>query len=185
MDSSRAIPDPSCKLHCVCELFGDQLTRSLHRLQLPSGIHLLLLGSVLLHGAGQEYPHRSVHLCRDLRRHPRRRLCYLQALQQREPLLLCGRTQRAHPCVKQLPPWTLILICLSKRLHSIYVLRLFNDGVAMLFFYFAVLVWTSKKEKKQSTWTTGTILFRCGYRAIVAILRLTSIAPLVSPSQSR
>lgn len=56
----------------------------------------------------------------------------------------------------QVPPYALVLITLSKRLHSIYVLRMFNDGVGMVFFYAAVLAWTSKKPK----WTLGSILFR-------------------------
>uniref|UniRef100_A0A8R1U171 dolichyl-P-Man:Man5GlcNAc2-PP-dolichol alpha-1,3-mannosyltransferase n=1 Tax=Onchocerca volvulus TaxID=6282 RepID=A0A8R1U171_ONCVO len=42
----------------------------------------------------------------------------------------------------RLPPFVLIILCcISYRIHSIYLLRLFNDPVAMLFFYLAVNLW--------------------------------------------
>ncbi|KDE03168.1 hypothetical protein MVLG_06325 [Microbotryum lychnidis-dioicae p1A1 Lamole] len=56
------------------------------------------------------------------------------------------------------PPYALVLMCLSKRLHSIYALRLFNEAPAMLPFYAAVLAWT-RPNGGPKIWTTGTLLF--------------------------
>jgi len=46
---------------------------------------------------------------------------------------------RIYVKLKDLPPYILILMCgISYRIHSIFVLRLFNDTIAMLLFYISV-----------------------------------------------
>ena len=45
------------------------------------------------------------------------------------------------------------MCCLSRRIHSIYVLRLFNDGIAMLFLYASILMFV------QSRWKIGSVFF--------------------------
>ncbi|KAI3980073.1 hypothetical protein MKX01_042727 [Papaver californicum] len=52
-----------------------------------------------------------------------------------------------------LPWWALTLLCLSKRVHSIFVLRLFNDCFAMTLLHAAVALVLHKK------WHLGLIIF--------------------------
>ena len=49
--------------------------------------------------------------------------------------LVAGCYALARPT--RVPPWSILLFCASLRLHSIYVLRLFNDCWAMLLFWLA------------------------------------------------
>ena len=50
-------------------------------------------------------------------------------------------------------PLHLGLLCVSKRIHSIFALRLFNDGPTMLVLYCAVLLFLHRR------WTAGCVLF--------------------------
>lgn len=54
---------------------------------------------------------------------------------------------------KHIPQYLLIPLVLSKRSHSIYLLRLFNDPLAMLFLYAAVLLFMYSK------WKIGSVVF--------------------------
>jgi alpha-1,3-mannosyltransferase len=56
---------------------------------------------------------------------------------------------------KKMPAlYIFILLCCSRRIHSIFVLRLFNDTIAMTFLYMAVAAFIIDR------WSLGCVLIR-------------------------
>ncbi|CAI5960831.1 unnamed protein product [Closterium sp. NIES-65] len=62
------------------------------------------------------------------------------------------------------PPWVLVLLCLSKRLHSIFLLRLFNDCLAMAFLHASLL------RLQSSRWIPAVLLFSAGVSVKMNVL---------------
>ena len=62
------------------------------------------------------------------------------------------------------PPWALGLLCLSKRLHSIYMLRLFNDCVAMLLAYAATALLLER------CWRSAALMYSAAVSVKMSVL---------------
>ncbi|KAK8864587.1 hypothetical protein IAR55_001837 [Kwoniella newhampshirensis] len=69
---------------------------------------------------------------------------------------LAGRPSAPNSTAKHYPQALLIPLTLSKRAHSIFLLRLFNDPIAMLFFYASVVVMMTGTKRG---WRAGCVLF--------------------------
>ncbi|XP_012563282.2 dol-P-Man:Man(5)GlcNAc(2)-PP-Dol alpha-1,3-mannosyltransferase [Hydra vulgaris] len=66
---------------------------------------------------------------------------------------------------KSIPPYVAFFICCaSYRIHSIYVLRLFNDPLAMIFLYFSVVLYLN------DYWSLGCLFYSCGVSIKMNIL---------------
>ncbi|KFY37192.1 hypothetical protein V495_07319 [Pseudogymnoascus sp. VKM F-4514 (FW-929)] len=62
------------------------------------------------------------------------------------------------------PPYIFPMLILSKRLHSIYILRCFNDCFAVLFLWMAIYAY------QRRSYTTGTIIYSLGLGVKMSLL---------------
>ncbi|KAK5133689.1 hypothetical protein LTR08_007443 [Meristemomyces frigidus] len=62
------------------------------------------------------------------------------------------------------PPYIFPLLILSKRLHSIFLLRLFNDGFAVFFLFLAIYCY------QRRLWTAGSLAYSFGLGVKMSLL---------------
>ena len=95
------------------------------------------------------------------------------SLKQSQPVLLQATVMALYIRSKAVPPVVLTLLCLSKRLHSIYMLRLFNDGVAMLAAYIAIWLLISQR------WRAALVAFSAAVSVKMNVLLMAPPVLLV------
>ena len=64
----------------------------------------------------------------------------------------------------KVPPYVFPLLVLSKRLHSIFLLRLFNDGFAIFFLFLAIYCY------QRRLWSLGSVAFSLGLAVKMSLL---------------
>lgn len=72
------------------------------------------------------------------------------------------------------PPYLFPLLVLSKRLHSVYVLRLFNDGLAAFAMWLAILLFQNRK------WAAGVVVWSTGVAIKMTLLLLVPAIAVVT-----
>ncbi|KAE8146233.1 glycosyltransferase [Aspergillus avenaceus] len=72
------------------------------------------------------------------------------------------------------PPYLFPLLVLSKRLHSVFVLRLFNDGLAACAMWVAILLFLNRK------WTAGVVVWSTGVAVKMTLLLLAPAIAVVT-----
>ena len=72
------------------------------------------------------------------------------------------------------PPYLFPLLILSKRLHSIFVLRLFNDCFATLAMWLAILLFQKKK------WSAAVVVWSAGVGVKMTLLLLVPAVTIVT-----
>ncbi|GBG32154.1 Dol-P-Man:Man5GlcNAc2-PP-Dol alpha-1,3-mannosyltransferase [Hondaea fermentalgiana] len=65
---------------------------------------------------------------------------------------------------RRVPFWVGPMVVISRRVHSIFVLRLFNDGIAMVIMYAALFLYVRRR------WILGTLLFSAALSVKMNIL---------------
>ncbi len=68
--------------------------------------------------------------------------------------------------------FSMLLLCLSKRIHSIYILRLFNDGPCMLLFYISVYFFMKSSDAKSTMSYHNSFRMGCIFFSLAVSIKM-------------